>query len=127
MAKESHHEELVTGLSAQLKLILEKSEQGIYIYMDDEHKACNKKFASLLGYKSAQEWANIEAPLADVIEADQKKVISAYQKASEKLIASSLDITLRNVKDKSLIKTRMIMTPIAYDGHVMVIHFVSKI
>ena len=127
MAQEKHHEELVRGISEQLKPILEKSEQAVYIYLDDTHKVCNKKFASLLGYKSPSEWAAAEAPLADVIEADQDKVASAYEKASEKLVASSLDITVKNIKTKELIKTKMIMAPTVYEGHVFVIHFLNKI
>ncbi len=52
---EAHHEELVNGLYEQMKPILDKSEQPIFIYLDDNHKACNQKFASMLGFKSPQE------------------------------------------------------------------------
>jgi hypothetical protein len=54
---EAHHEEIVNGLYEQMKPILDKSEQPIFIYLDDNHKACNQKFASMLGFKSPQEWA----------------------------------------------------------------------
>ena len=54
MEEQQHHVELVKGITEQLKPILEKSEQSIYVYLDDTHKACNKKVADLLGYKSAQ-------------------------------------------------------------------------
>jgi hypothetical protein len=127
MTQEEHHGELVSGIAEQFKPILEKSEQAIYIYLDDTHKVCNKKFATLLGYKSASDWASTAAPLADVIKADQDKVVAAYENASEKLVASSLDITLKKVKTKEIIKTRMIMAPTAYQGHNFVIHFLSKL
>jgi hypothetical protein len=81
----------------------------------------------MLGYKSAQEWADTEAPLAGVDEADQKAVISAFEKAAEKFMASSLDVSLRNVKTNKLIKTKVIMAPTVYQGHVFVIHFLSEI
>ena len=45
---DKHHEELVQGLYDQLKPILEKSEQPMFIYLDDNHKACNSKFAEML-------------------------------------------------------------------------------
>ena len=45
----SHHEELIEGITSHLKIFLEKSSQSIYIYLDDEHKACNKIFAAMLG------------------------------------------------------------------------------
>ena len=49
----AHHEELVNGLYNQMKKILDSSEQPIFIYLDDNHKICNQRFAAFLGYKSA--------------------------------------------------------------------------
>jgi phenylpyruvate tautomerase PptA (4-oxalocrotonate tautomerase family) len=51
MQQEQHHEELIKGITEQMKPILDKSTQAIYIYLDDNHKVCYKKFADLLGYK----------------------------------------------------------------------------
>ena len=126
--QEHHHEELVKGITEQLKPILDKSEQAIYVYLDDAHKVCNKKFADLLGYKSAREWADIETPLADVVEEDQPSVISAHEDAMERMVASCLDVRVKNIKTGKTIKTRMIMVPIAYSGdHLFALHFLSKI
>lgn len=127
MTQEQHHVALVKGITAQLKPIMDKSPQGIYVYLDDTHKACNKKFADLLGYKSAKEWADTEAPLADVVEADQERVIAAYEAATEKMLASSLDIKLTNVKTGKPFKANVIMVPIAYEGHIFALHFISKL
>lgn len=124
--QEQHHEALVKGITEQLKPILGKSSQAIFVYLDDTHKACNKKYADLLGYKSAREWAAIEAPLADVIEKDQQKVISAYRKATETMAASSLDVTCKHIKTGELIKTKMIMVPMAYEGHLFSLNFFGK-
>lgn len=127
MAEDHHHEELVNGIAEQLELILKKSKQAVYIYLDDVHKVCNENFAKMLGYKSAKEWAATEAPLADVVEEDQKAVISAYQKAVEKFMADSLDVSMRNVKNNKLVKTRMIVAPMAYQGHIFSIHFLNQL
>ncbi|MBI2979430.1 MAG: hypothetical protein HYY41_01140 [Chloroflexi bacterium] len=127
MTQHGHHEELVKGIAEQLKPILEKSPQGIYAYLDDTHKICNKKFADLLGYKSAKEWADTDAPLADVVEEDQEAVVSAYMNASEKMAASNIKVRVKNVKTGKPVKTNMILVPIAYQGHIFTLHFVSKI
>ena len=127
MTQEQHHEELVNGITAQLKPMMDKSPQAIYVYLDDTHKACKKKFADLLGYKSAKEWADTEAPLADVAEEDQERVISAYEDVSEKMLASSLDVRFVNVKTEKPVKTNVIMVPVAYDGHIFALHFITKI
>lgn len=54
-SEQKHHEELANGFYNQLKQIFDSSEQAIYLYLDDNHKVCNKKFASLLGYNSPEE------------------------------------------------------------------------
>ena len=89
MVKEQHHEELIEGISEQLKPILASSEQGVFVYLDDTHKVCNKKFASLLGYKSPEEWAKVESPLDEnVAEKSQEILAKTYHQAKEKMIGS---------------------------------------
>jgi hypothetical protein len=43
--------------------ILKSSKQPIYLHLDDNHKACNAKFTTLLGYKSSQEWGKVQGSL----------------------------------------------------------------
>ena len=124
---EQHHVELIKGITEQMKPVLEKSEQAIYIYLDDNHKVCNKKFADLLGYKSPKEWADAEAPLSDIVEEDQQSVINAYMNASEKMVASAIEVRAKNVKTGKIAKTRMIIAPVGHAGHVFTSHFFSKI
>lgn len=123
MDEQQHHEELIKGVSQEQKLILNKSPQAIYIYLDDSHKVCNQKFADLLGYSSPAEWAKTEAPLADVVEKDQQSVIDAYEKASEKLIASKIEVSFKNIKSGKINKTGVMMVPIVFNNHVFVMHF----
>ena len=125
--QEEHHEELIRGMAEQLKSILDKSPQAIYLYLDDNHKTCNKNFATLVGYKSVKAWEKVDAPLADVVEASQPKVVAAYGRASEKMEAGSVRLTMKNVSTGELIKANMIMAPVAYQGHVMVLHFLNKL
>jgi len=125
MDEQQHHQELIKGITKEYKLLLNESAQAVYIYFDDEHKVCNKKFADLLGYKSPGEWAKMDAPLSDVVEKDQQKVIDAYGKASDQLAASKLEISFKNVKTGKLIKTDLIMAPVIYSGHIFAIHFLS--
>lgn len=125
MDEQQHHEELIKGISKEQKLILDGSPQAIYIYLDDTHKVCNKKFADLLGYASPAAWAKMDAPLADVVEKDQQLVIDAYGKAAEKLAASKLEISFKNVKTGKVIKAGLVMVPIAFSGHVFVMHFIQ--
>lgn len=125
MDQHKHHEHLVEELTEQLRPIFSKSSQAIYLYLDDLHKSCNKKFSDLLGYSSPAEWAKNEYPLDDVLEVDQEKAVQAYMAASKKLESTSLSASLVT-KNKKKIPVTIIMSPITYKDEVFVLHFISK-
>jgi PAS domain S-box-containing protein len=125
-SEQKHHEELVNGFHNQLKQIFDSSEQAIYLYLDDNHRVCNKKFASLLGYSSPEEWAKIENPLETTVDkASQQTVVSAYNDAMEKMVGSKIDIKIKK-KSGSTVNATVIMVPVAYQEHLFALHFVSE-
>jgi PAS domain S-box-containing protein len=126
MPHDIHHEHLIKELAEQLEPVFSGSPQGIYLYLDDEHKICNQKFANMLGYKSIQEWVKNDFPVEDVSEKDRDKVINAYAEASQKFVAASLNATCIR-KDGKKINTQVIMVPITYKEETFVLHFISKI
>ena len=121
-----HHEELIRGISKQMKPILESSEQAIYIYLDDVHKVCNKKFASLLGYGSPDEWARVEEPMLEVSvdKRSQETLVETYNRAMEKMTGSTIPVTWKK-KSGGTVDTTVMLVPIAYDGTLFALHFVS--
>ena len=123
---EEHHEELVKGLYDQMKPILDESEQPIFIYLDDNHKACNQKFAAMLGFKSPQEWAEKQGFLeVYVTEKSRETLSNAYWKAMEKKVASTIPMTWMK-KDGAAIESTMILVPIFFQGHMFSVHFVTS-
>ena len=125
MADNAHHEHLIKELSLMLEPIFTNSPQAIYLYLDDEHKICNKQFADMLGYDSVDEWVANPAPVDDVSEEDREKVIKAYGNASGKFAASALSVTVKTKTGKE-IHTEVIMVPITYREEVFVLHFISE-
>lgn len=125
MAHDPHHEHLIKELADQLEPVLSKSPQAIYLYLDDEHKTCNQKFADMLGYKSVKEWERNVYPLDDVAQEDQDKGVKAYMDASQKFKASTFNGSFVK-KDGKKIKTEVIMVPITYKNEVFVLHFISS-
>ena len=121
-----HHLHLVKELAEQLEPVLSKSPQAIYLYLDDEHKICNKKFADLLGYKSVQEWVDNQFPISDVDEKDQEKGIEAYMNASRKFKAGTFSGSLVKKNGKK-VKVEVIMAPITYKNEVFVLHFIQHL
>jgi PAS domain-containing protein len=120
-----NHEELIAGISKQMKSILDSSQQAVYIYLDDIHKVCNGKFASLLGYRSPEEWAKDENLLEATVErSSQETLVKAYNQAMEKFIPSNIKVTWKK-KSGGTVMTSVVLVPIAYDNHIFALHFVS--
>jgi len=123
--EQSRHEELMAGISKQMKSILDSSQQAIYIYLDDIHKVCNEKYASLLGYRSPKEWAKVEDPVeATVDRGSQETLVKAYNQAMEKFIPSNIKVTWKK-KSGGTVVTSVVMVPIAFDDHIFALHFIS--
>ena len=126
-SEQQHHEELVSGFFNQLKEIFDSSEQAIYLYLDDNHKVCNKMFAKMQGYNSPEEWAKVENPLEVGVEkSSQALVVSAYRKAMDKLSASKIDVKLRK-KNGETFDASIVMVPLTYQGHLFALHYISQI
>ena len=126
-SEQQHHEDLVSGFYNQLKTIFDSSEQAIYLYLDDNHKVCNKKFAKMQGYRTPEEWAKVENPLeAGVDMSSQAAIVSAYTKAMEKFSASKIDVKLKK-KSGETFDASVIMVPVAYQGHLFALHYISQI
>jgi hypothetical protein len=116
----------ITSVRQQLSAIFENSEQCVYIYLDDTNKVCNEKFASLLGYGSAKEWAAVKENFPDVFVSknSQRTLIDAYQSAMQKFVGSQNNVTWKTKTGKD-VKTTTILVPIVYDGVAMALHFIT--
>jgi hypothetical protein len=121
-----HHEQLIKGVSEEYSEILENSEQGVYIYLDDNHKICNKKLSDMMGYDSPDDWASVTEEPVDkfVAEASTETIINAFWKSQEKFAGSSVDVTLLK-KNGDELKANVILVPVSYEDHIFALHFVS--
>jgi len=129
MENKAHpHEELLKGVREQLKEVLDESKQAIYVYLDDHHMIFNQRFASLLGYKSVEELSKVKGAFIDalVMEKSQETLIHAYQHAMEDKIGSDIEVSLKT-KTGEPVKAKIIMVPIAFNGELLALHFISKI
>ena len=124
-SEQLHHEELIAGISKQMKSILGSSQQAVYIYLDNIHKVCNRKFATLLGYRSPEEWAKVEDAFEVFVDqGSQETLASAYNQAMEKLIPSTILVTWKK-KMGGTVGTTVVLVPIAYEDHLFALHFIS--
>jgi hypothetical protein len=109
------------------KNMFDKSSQAIYIFLDDQHKICNSKFLTLLGYKNAEEWAKVENSFTEafVDEDSQHALVHAYQNAMENLVGSAIKVKWKTASNKK-VETNVILVPIIVEGYLMALHFISE-
>lgn len=126
MNKHEHHAELLEGFSKEQKQIFDSSSQGIYAFLDDGCIVCNKKFATLLGYSSADEWAKVPETFtkAFVDAKSQQTLVTAYQNAMEKMEGATIKVAWKK-KSGGTVDTTVILVPIAYQDHLFAFHFIS--
>jgi hypothetical protein len=109
-----------------MKPIRDGSEQPIFIYLDDNHKACNSKLASMLGFKSPADWASKQGFLeAYVAEKSRETLATAYWASVQKMSASTIQLTwMKN--DGSTMESTMVLVPMFFKGHMFSVHFVTS-
>ena len=127
LTPEAHHEQVVKGLYEQMKPVFDSSEQPIFLYLDDNHKACNSKFAKMLGFMSPQEWAETQGVLdVSVAEKSRETLMTAYWDAMKKKTASTTQITWMK-KSGGTVDSTVILVPIFFQGHLFSVHFVTNV
>lgn len=120
------HKAVLARVRKQLGEIFDESDQSIYIYLDEENKVCNDRFALLLGYGSAKEWASVKEDFAEtfVSSKDRATLVAAYQNAIGNLVASTVSVKWRR-KGKGEVPTTTILVPLVFEGHRMALHFIT--
>ena len=120
----SHHEELIGGLYDQMKPVFESSDQPMYLCLDDTHKICNQKLASLLGFKTPDQWTSVREFSDLVEEKSMKSLVTAYNDAMSRMVGSTINVTWRK-KSGGKVDSSVILVPVAYNGHLFALHFIS--
>ena len=123
----NHRSDVFKGALDRIEGLFADSAQAMYVFLDDELKACNERFAKLLGYKSAGDWAKVvdDIPRAFVMDDSIDTVIGAFQAALNDGVAQCVPVTWRR-KDGKGVKTDAIFVPFDHDGHRMCLHFVDR-
>ena len=90
-------------------------------------KSCNSNFSKLLGYSSPEEWARVDVNFPEVFVSSKsrKTLVTAYQKAMEEQIGSTIDVAWKR-KDGKNVNSAVILVPYSYGGHLMALHFITK-
>jgi len=120
------HKRAVQDLARQYRLVMNRSAEGVYVYLDDEHKACNEKLARLFGYSKA-EWER-KSPFLDNFVAPESRddVSDGYWRFIRKArVPRNLEFEgLR--RDGSRFMAHLMEFPVSYKGRLFSIGFVHE-
>lgn len=113
--------------TALCQTLFNESGQAMYLYLDDHNKACNGRFAKLLGYSSPETWAAVHTsfPQAFVAPESQESLVDTYQAAINDGVAARIPVTWKR-KDGKTVDTNVILVPIDVEGHRVALHFIDE-
>jgi len=125
--RDREHEQVMKALHEQFMPVFLHSPDGVYLYLDDTHKICNKRMADMFGL-TVDEWSRIPNFLEGfVTQQDRDLFASNYQ---EKVTTLSRPVTfrfhgIRKNGEVFLAETEMI--PVSWNGHAIAYHFVREV
>ena len=123
----TNHAEMMEELAEQYRPILESSPDGVYLWLDEEHKICNERAAAMFGY-TVEEWRAIPSFLDVLVEPEDQAVFSWNYHNRVANLAFPVTFRFRGVrKDGSTFAVETDMIPICWRGHAVAYHFVRQI
>lgn len=118
------HEHVIPQLVDHMRPIFDSSPDGVYIWLDGHHWACNDRFAEMFGWTLAEMQASAFSLDLFVDPADQEMFVWNYQ---NRVGALAFPVTFRFLgrrRDGSVVQAETDMIPLAYGGHTLAYHFV---
>jgi PAS domain S-box-containing protein len=121
------HEQVLSGLLEQFMPVFSHSPDGVYLYLDDNHKVCNKRMADLFGL-TVEEWHNVPNFLESFVAPQDRELFASNYR--EHVAALNRPVTfrfhaVRKNGETFLAETDMI--PVSWNGHPVAFHFVREI
>ena len=106
--------------------VFEASPDGVYVWVDDEHKECNERLAAMFGY-TVDEWRRTSDFLETfVAEKDREAFSRAFGEHVAPLTRPTRFRFTAVRKDGSTFAAETDMVPLAVHGHAVAYHFVRE-
>jgi len=120
-------QEIIRQLEAQFRPLFESSPDGVYLWLDESHKVCNERLASLYGM-SVAEWCTAEPFLESFVAAEDREhyAWNYHHRVGGLLFPTTFRFRgLR--RDGSTFNAETDMIPISFDGRPVAYHFVRQL
>jgi PAS domain S-box-containing protein len=121
------HETALAELAGHFKPVFEQSPDGVYLWLDEQHKVCNQRLAAMFGY-DVREWQEVD-DFADTFIADESRSLYVWH-YKHQVGGLQYPVSFRfrgKRKDGSTFDAETDMIPLTYAGHVVAYHFVRQI
>jgi hypothetical protein len=128
MAHDHSHAPVLAAAVRQMQNLFATSQQAMYVYLDDANKACNARFADLLGYSDPAAWAAVKQPFpsAFVAPESQEDLVGTFQDAMEHGAGGVTPVMWKR-KDGKTVESDVILVPFEVEGHRLALHFVEPV
>jgi len=121
------HADLMQEIEDQYRPVFENSPDGVYLWLDEEHKVCNQRMAAMFGYSIA-EWCAAPQFLETFVSEEDQEVYSWNYHNRVATLAFPVTFRFRGKrKDGSTFAAETDMIPISWRGHAVAYHFVRQI
>ena len=122
------HEVATKELAEHLQPLFDASPDGVYVWLDEEHWICNRRFADLLGYDSPDELNDTPNFLQRMVDEDDQQHFSWNYWNRVQALAFPTTFRFRGTrKDGSTFQAETDMIPFTYGGHTFAYHFVRSV
>ena len=119
--------DVIRELAEQFRPVMEQSPDGVYLWLDEAHKACNERLAKLFGF-TVEEWQATQPFLENFVVEEDRKIFSWDYHIRVAALAVPVTLRFRGLrKDGSTISAETDMIPTSFRGHAVVYPFVRQI
>lgn len=121
------HEAVIPQLPERLRPLFEASPDGVYLWLDEEHWACNERLAGLFGY-TPEEFENTPDFLQRFVHEEDQQLFSWYYWNRVQALAFPALFRFRGIhRNGSVVPMETEMIPLTYSGHTVAYHFVRRV
>ncbi len=120
-------EDVIRELAEQFRPIMEKSQDGVYLWLDETHKVCNERLGNLFGF-TVEEWREAQPFLDSFVTEEDRALYSWNYHNRVARLAFPVTFRFRGLrKDGSTFAAETDMIPISYRGYAVAYHFVRRV
>ena len=118
---------IISEISEQFQPLMDRSPFGVYFFLDETHKVCNLKFASMFGL-TTREFAEI--PMFLPVFVAEKDISTFAHHYQHNILVLAHPVNFRFTarrKDGSTFEAETDMIPLCWRGYPVAYHFVHEV